>query len=97
MARFKILRSRHASESKLTDFVLQIQSGSLAPGDIFYCYETHHPVKVTVISSEPDGEFLAITADTAGWFGYDDQWVGAVVDTEGKTKYEAYRYPLQNI
>jgi hypothetical protein len=97
MAKFKILRSRRASDPKLTDFVLQMQSGSLAPGDIFYCYETHHPVKVKVISSQTTGESLTITADTNGWFGYEDQWVGAFVDTDGKTKYEAYRFPIQDI
>jgi hypothetical protein len=94
MAKFEILRSRRASDPKLTEFTLQMQSGSLAAGDIFYCYETHHPVKVTVISSEPSGESLLIIADTDGWFGYEGQWVGAFVDTEGKTKREAYRYPM---
>jgi hypothetical protein len=94
MAKFEILRSRRAPDPKLTAFVLEMQHGSLAPGDIFYCYETHHPVKITVISSETRDESLLITADTDGWFGYDDQWVGAIVDTEGRTRGEAYRYPI---
>jgi hypothetical protein len=94
MAKFTILSSRHASNPAQTEFILQMHSGSLVPGDIFYCYETHHPVKVTVITAKRRDNSLAITADTSGWFGYEDQWVGAVVDTEGKTRVEAYRYPI---
>jgi hypothetical protein len=97
MAKFTILRTRHAADPKLTEFTIQMQSGSLAAADVFFCYETHHSVKVTVMSFQPSCESLLIIADTDGWFGHEDQWVGAVVDTEGKTRNEAFRYPNQNI
>jgi hypothetical protein len=90
MATFKILNSRRGTEQSSAEFEVQPIEGRVAVGDEFRCYDTHHPVnyRVQAVRGTPSTVILSC----AGSFGFDEQFVGAVIDTAKKGQPGGFHY-----
>jgi hypothetical protein len=61
------------------EFSIKSIGGEVLVGDEFRCYDTHHPVVYRVRTLKNESETITLLCD--GVFGYDDQFVGAIIDT----------------
>jgi hypothetical protein len=90
MAKFRIRETRLRSETGRADFVVEWLDGQLRPGDNFYVYETHHPVRVEILSATSiAGGSVLICAVTLGW---DGNYAPSIVDTREAGRPKAFRY-----
>ena len=92
MAIFKIISSRRGEKHDSAVFRIQPISGEVVIGDEFRCYDTHHPVdyRVQAVQSSPDG----VTLLCDGFYGYDEFFVGAIIDTTKRGKPFGFRYDV---
>ena len=79
---FKIIASRRGTEPDNAEFEIEPISGKVAVGDEFRCYDTHHPIEYRVRAIQNSAE--KITLSCVGFFGFDEQFVGAIIDTTKK-------------
>jgi hypothetical protein len=79
MAVFKIISSRRGEKQNSAVFGIQPISGEVIVGEKFRCYDTHHPVDYQVqhVQSSPEG----VTLVCDGYYGYDEFFLGAIIDT----------------
>ncbi|MGE5529037.1 MAG: hypothetical protein ACM3X6_07840 [Patescibacteria group bacterium] len=75
MARFKILRTRKISSSE-AEFDVDFIEGILKPGDIFTTYDTHHPVKWTILEVKDFEDHDLIKCTTPLGLCWNDQFAG---------------------
>jgi hypothetical protein len=90
MAVFKILDYRRGSEQDTVELDVEFRSGSLGPGDEFYCYDTHHPVPYTVRSVHSGSDKTTLVC--SGEFCYDDAFTDGVVDTTQRGRPAGFHY-----
>ncbi len=88
MAVFKIIQSRRGVKKDSAEFEIQSISGEVVVGDQFQCYDTHHPIdyRVQVIRG------TTLLCD--GFFGFDEQFVGAIIDTTKKGRPFGFHYDV---
>jgi len=91
MAIFKIIASRRGAEPDSAEFEIEPISGEVAVGDEFQCLETHHPIDYRVRAIQ--NSTARITLSCAGFYGYDDFFVGAIIDTSKKGRL-GFRYDV---
>ena len=82
MAIFKIIASCRGKEGESTEFEIKPISSEVVVGDGFRCYDTHHPVDYRVRAIHNSAERITLSCD--GCFGFDEQFVGAIIDTTKK-------------
>lgn len=90
MAQFHILSCRRV-DSTHTDFEVRLTLGSLAVGDRFRCYDTHHPVDYRIERIDNHDDRQTLHCD--GWIGFDEQFTEAILDTEQSGRPAGFRYP----
>jgi len=93
MAIFKIISSRRGEKRESAVFGIQPISGEVLVGDEFRCYETHHPVDYRVQAVESGS--VGVTLFCAGFFFYDECFVGAIIDTTQFGKPLGFRYDVE--
>jgi hypothetical protein len=91
MAVFKIIASRRGAEPDSAEFEIELISGDVAIGDEFQCLDTHHPINYRVRAIQ--NSTANITLSCAGFYGYDDYFVGATIDTSKKGRL-GFRYDV---
>jgi hypothetical protein len=79
MAIFKIITSQRGTKQDSAEFGIQPISGEVTVGDQFRCYDTHHPVDYRVQAVHHSQEQIMLSCD--GFYGYDEMFVGAIIDT----------------
>jgi len=84
MAFFKIISSRSTSQPGLVEFIVQPEKGEVRVGEMFLCWDTHHPVEFHVREIHKDGEQQRLVC--AGRLFWDDQFAGAFIDTSRRSK-----------
>ncbi len=94
MARFKIVSSRLTDHIKIVDFDVIYLEGSLAIGETFTVYDTHHPIKCEVLDTFFKGNLSTLHCNLSGGLGWEDQFSGAIVDTKAETRPEKFRYDI---
>jgi hypothetical protein len=90
MATFKILNSRRGTAQASAEFEVQPIEGSVEVGDEFRCYDTHHPVDYRVQAVRTTSDTVILSC--AGFFGFDEQFVGAVIDTAKQGRPGGFHY-----
>lgn len=90
MSVFKVIKSRRGLTQGSVEFGILPLSGGVVAGDEFLCYDTHHPVRyrIQTVQSTPDGVVLSCD----GFYGFDDQFAGAIIDTSQKGQPLGFRY-----
>ena len=90
MSVFKVIKSRRGSTQGSVEFGILPVSGDVVAGDEFCCHDTHHPVnfRVQAVQSTPDGVVLLCD----GFYGFDDQFAGAIIDTAQNGRPLGFRY-----
>lgn len=96
MAKFKILHTRKTSDPTIVEFEVQFISQILRPGDEFLTYDTHHPVLWKVNEILEEDKFHIIKCTTKLGLAWNDQFAGAIVDTEEKGKPKGYHHPISD-
>lgn len=95
MAVFRIIASRPQrlkSFSGHPEFDIELISGTLSAGITFRLYETHHPCDFTILEVHGEGQRLALIVDKS--VSWEDQWVGATVDTNDPKASLKYGYEV---
>jgi hypothetical protein len=90
MAKFRIRETRSRSEIGQADFVVEWLDGQLHPGDNFNVYETHHPVRVEILSAITIGGTSVLTC--AVNLGWDGNYAPSIVDTNEAVRPAAFWY-----
>lgn len=90
VAIFHIVSSRRGPGQDQAEFRIRSVAGELQAGEMFRCYDTHHPIDFTVlaIQSTADGVVLSCS----GFIGFDEQFAGATVDTTKKGRPGGFHY-----
>ncbi len=88
MAVFKIIASRRGTERDTASFEIKLISGVVVVGDGFRCYDTSQPVDYRVRGIHNSPERITLLCD--GVFGFDEQFVGAIIDTTKKGRLGFY-------
>ena len=92
MAKFKIIHTKKTSEYGKAEFYVNFIEGMLNIGDEFKTYDTHHPVKWTILEIICKPECFLKCKNRLGLF-WDDQYSGAIVDTSAIQRRDEYKYP----
>jgi hypothetical protein len=92
MAVFKIIASRRGAKQRSAEFEIQPMSGEVVVGDEFRCYDTHHPIDYRVEIIRTNGGTVTLFCD--GFFGFDEQFVGAIIDTTTKKRGVGFHYDV---
>jgi hypothetical protein len=92
MAIFKIIASRRGPRRDSAELEIQPMSGEVVVGDEFRCYDTHHPIDYRVQSIQSSPERITLLCE--GFFGFDEQFVGAIIDTTKKGRPLGFRYEV---
>jgi hypothetical protein len=90
MAIFKIIASRRGTKPDSAEFEIQPVSGEVLVGDEFRCYDTHHPIEYRVQAIKNAPEKITLLCD--GFFSFDEQFVGAIIDTTKKGRPRGFHY-----
>lgn len=90
MAKFKVVQTRRCAEVGEAEFAVEWLDGTLSPGQTFTVFDTHHPIEVKVIAStaRSGGAVLRCKID----LGWDGNFAPSVIDTNGSTRLERFRY-----
>lgn len=90
MAIFKVIDCRGSRGDEILEFDVQLIIGEIRIGDVFRCYETHHPADYCVlrVRSAP----AVTTLSCRGFFFYKQQFVGAVIDTDKTGRPAGFHY-----
>lgn len=91
MAQFFILHTVKKS-GDIADFYVEFSESELNAGDEFVTYDTHHRVDWKVIGTKAMEDIIILECTTPHGIGFDDQFAGAVVNTEGTDRLELFRY-----
>lgn len=93
MAKFRILASRKAAPPAQTEFDVEYMDASqLNVGDSFRVFDTHHPVDFTVNEIKSTGNLVTLLC--RNYLDWDDQFAGAIVDTENPVDAKRFGYGL---
>jgi hypothetical protein len=92
MARFKIVGSRQTDHPNQTDFDVVYLEGTLTTGEEFVVYDTHHPIRCKIIKSSASGNVTTLRCNMKRGIGWENQYEGAIVDTQAKSRPAAFRY-----
>jgi hypothetical protein len=91
MAKFFVFHTVK-KEDDLADFYVEFLESQLQIGDEFITYDTHHQVKWKIIEIRAiEGKFIAVCSTPHG-LGINNQFAGAMVNTEGANRLELFRY-----
>jgi hypothetical protein len=90
MPRFRLLDSRRSKDIGHAELTVEWLEGSLAAGDSFVVYDTHHPINVSVVDSIPQSKGAILRC--AVILGWDGQFARSVVDTDASGRRKAFRY-----
>ena len=96
MTQFRIVGSRKAHEPDIADFDVIYLRGTLNPGNEFIVYDTHHPIKCTVLESTSKDNKTTLRCRMYLGLGWENQFADAIVDTEAKKRPEAFGYDHTN-
>lgn len=80
MAVFRIIHTRKNAPEGPPEFDVAFIEGTLAPGDAFRVFDTHHPLDFTVREVRHDQAGL-VTLVCNSYIGWDEQFAGCEVDT----------------
>jgi hypothetical protein len=92
MAIFKIISSRRGTKKDSAEFGIQPISGEVVVGDEFRCYDTHHPVDYRVQAVQSSSDSVTLFCD--GFYGYDEFFVGAIIDTTKRGRPFGFHYDV---
>ena len=92
MAVFKIISSRRGAKQDSAVFGIQPINGEVVVGDEFRCYDTHHPVDYRVQNVQRSAEGITLFCD--GFYGYDEFFLGAIIDTTKRGKPLGFHYDV---
>ena len=90
MAVFKILASRTGQLPKCVEFDVAPVSGDLQVGDVFFCFDLHHPIEFVVREVHHATGLTRVLCD--GELGFPNQFCGAAVDSAATCRPYAFRY-----
>lgn len=94
IAMFKIIATRPGPRVHSIDFQITPISGQLAVGDVFFCFDLHHPIEFVVEHIQDSGGQTHVFCD--GDLGFPNQFVGATVDSEMTSRPWAFRYERED-
>ncbi len=94
MAVFRIVASRILDLGTRAEFEVECLDDPILVGRAFVVFDGEHPVRFTVeaVDRHPDGGTGA-TLVCSGWLGRGGQFVGGIVNTDGRTRLEQFHYP----
>lgn len=92
MAIFKIISSQRGAKQDSAVFGIEPISGEVVVGDEFRCYDTHHPVDYRVQYVQRSAESVTLFCD--GFYGHDEFFLGATIDTTKRGKPFGFRYDV---
>lgn len=92
MAIFKIISSRRGEKRDSAVFGIQLISGEVIVGDEFCCYDTHHPVDYRVQAVQNSSDGITLLCD--GFYGFDEFFLGAIIDTAKRGKRFGFGYDV---
>jgi len=92
MARFRIVGSRSTSDPDVVIFDVVYLEGELAKGDVFLVYDTQHPINCKVVDVTSLDNKFALRCWMHLGIGWENQFVGAIVDTDAKGRPASFRY-----
>jgi hypothetical protein len=78
--------------SNVADFYVDFMESQLQIGDEFFTYDTHHKVIWKVVDIKAAEDKFILECSRRHGLGYNDQFAGAVVNTEGVNKLDLFRY-----
>jgi hypothetical protein len=90
MAIFKIISSERGDKQNSVKFGVCPISDEPVIGEEFRCYETHHPVDYSIRAIQRGSDEVVLVCD--GFFFYDEQFVGAIIDTTKRGRGVGFRY-----
>jgi hypothetical protein len=96
MTRFKIISSRPTGDLDIADFDIIYFEGMLASGESFIVYDTYHPRTCHVIGIYAGENITTLRCELHLGLGWEDQFAGAIIDTDAKGKPAAFRYDHEN-
>lgn len=88
MATFRILHTRKTVTPEMAFFEVRFLNSQFLPGDQFLTYDTHHPVQWKVLAVRSQGPDTLLECSTPLGLGWDDQFTGAIVNTEATSRTE---------
>ena len=91
MAQFFILHTVKKSDN-ITDFYVEFKESQLKADDEFATYDIQHRVDWKIISIKEIEDIFILECVTPHGIGFDDQFAGAMVNTEGTSRLELFRY-----
>lgn len=95
MAKFRITSSREADRyPPSTYFDIEWISGRLEAGQRIVLFDTRHQCNFDVLEIEDRGDTATVKA--SGLIPWDDQWRGAIVDTDDPMAARWYGYGVPN-
>jgi hypothetical protein len=96
MSVFRIISASSAKGSNVTVFRVRAD-GSAPPamGEKFTCWDTHHPAEYMILDVVTCGENLCVL-DCEGRLGFENQFSGALVDTNHRGTPAGFRYGMKN-
>ena len=90
MSQFRITACYFGAQPGFVEFVVQPILGEPQVGDMFLCFDTHHPFEYQVREIQATAEHTRLIC--SGRLGFEEQFTGAMVDTSFKSRPEAFRY-----
>ena len=92
MARFRIVGSRSTGNPEIADCDVVYLDGNLVPGETFIVYDTHHPIECYVMDVFVRESISTLRCKLFLVLGWENQFSGAIVDTQATTGSTAFRY-----
>ena len=91
MAKFFIHHTVKISDD-FAEFYVEFLESQIQANDEFSTYETHHKITWKVVAVKPAEDKFILLCSTQHGLGYENQFVGALVDTKGATRLELFSY-----
>ena len=94
MSKFKIISSIKDKNTKPFEgkakFKVNLIKGKLNIGDSFTAYDTHHPIIYNILDIIDEDNFTILICNPG--LGYEKQFEGTFINTQGKSKIEKFYY-----
>jgi hypothetical protein len=92
MAKFVIYHSRNTSIKNIVEFDAVFIRSTMAAGDQFMVYDTHHPWVCKIREVIPIAKFTTLICELPGELGWENQFTVAEVDTEETKRPMSFKY-----